>query len=80
MKRKIIRVGSSRGVLLPREVTKAMNWEFGSQTELTVDEDMSQVILKTIKIDIPDDYNPEHLKQIERTLKNNFDVLGGLDD
>jgi len=80
MKRKIIRVGSSRGVLLPREVTKAMNWEFGSQTELTIDEELNQVILKTIKIDIPEDYNPDHLKQIEKTLKNNFDLLGGLDD
>ncbi len=80
MKRKIIRVGSSRGVLLPREVTKAMGWEFGSQTELTVDKENKQVILKTIKIDIPEDYNPDHLKQIEKTLKNNLELLGGLDD
>ena len=80
MKRKIIRVGSSRGILLPREVTKAMNWEFGSQTELTVDTENHQVILKTIKIDVPDDYNLEHLKQIEKTLKSNLELLGGLDD
>ncbi|MFP4546943.1 MAG: hypothetical protein ACLFQM_02340 [Fidelibacterota bacterium] len=80
MKRKIIRVGSSRGVLLPREVTKAMGWEFGSQTELTIDKENNQVILKTIKIDIPEDYNPDHLKQIEKTLKNNLELLGGLDD
>jgi len=80
MKRKIIRVGSSRGVLLPREVTKAMGWEFGSQTELTVDKENNQVVLKTIKIDIPEDYNPEHLKQIDKTLKTNLELLGGIDD
>ena len=80
MKRKIIRVGSSRGVLLPREVTKAMNWEFGSQTELTIDKEKNQVVLKTIKIDIPEEYNPEHLKQIEKTLKTNLELLGGIDD
>ena len=80
MKRKIIRVGSSRGVLLPREVTKAMGWEFGSQTELTIDERQKEVILKTIKIDIPEEYNAEHLKEIENTLEKYQGVLGGIDD
>ena len=80
MKRKIIRVGSSRGVLLPREVTRAMNWDFGSEIDLTVDKGRREVTLKTIKVSIPDDYDPDHLKQIEDTLTENEDVLGGIDD
>lgn len=80
MKRKIIRVGSSRGVLLPREVTRAMNWDFGSEIDLTVDKGRREVTLKTIKVSIPDDYDPDRLKQIEDTLTEHEDVLGGIDD
>lgn len=80
MKRKIIRVGSSRGVLLPREVTRAMNWDFGSEIDLTVDKGRREVTLKTIKVSIPDDYDPDNLKQIEDMLTENKDVLGGVDD
>ena len=80
MKRKIIRVGSSRGVLLPREVTKAMNWEFGSQTELTVDKIQKQVVLKTLKADIPREYNRNLLKRIEDSLKKHSEKLRGIDD
>ncbi len=80
MKRKIIRVGSSRGVLLPREVTRAMNWDFGSEIDLTVDKGRREVTLKTIKVSIPDDYDPDHLKQIEDTLTEYEDVMGGIDD
>ena len=80
MKRKIIRVGSSRGVLLPREVTRAMSWDFGSEIDLTVDKGRREVTLKTIKVSIPDDYDPDRLKQIEDTLTEYEDVLGGIDD
>ncbi len=80
MRRKIIRVGSSRGVLLPREVTRAMSWDFGSEIDLTVDKARREVTLKTIKVRIPDDYNPDHLRQIEDTLNEHIDVLGGIDD
>ena len=80
MRRKIIRVGSSRGVLLPREVTRAMSWDFGSEIDLTVDKARREVTLKTIKVRIPGDYNPDHLRQIEDTLNEHVDVLGGIDD
>jgi len=80
MKRKIIRVGSSRGVLLPREVTRAMSWDFGSEIDLTVNKARREVSLKTIKVRIPDDYNSDHLRQIEVTLNEHIDVVGGIDD
>jgi antitoxin component of MazEF toxin-antitoxin module len=80
MRRKIIRVGSSRGVLLPREVTRAMTWDFGTEVELNVDNDRGEVMLKTIKVSLPDDYDPEHLKRIEELMIEHDNVLGGIDD
>jgi len=80
MKRKIIRVGSSRGVLLPREVTRAMVWDFGTEVELNVDNERGEVMLKTIKVSLPDDYDPEQLKLIEEQMIEHGDVLGGMDD
>ncbi len=80
MKRKIIRVGSSRGVLLPREVTKAMQWDFGTEVELGVNSDRKEVTLKTIKVSLPDDYNIEHLRSIEEQMLLHVDILGGIDD
>jgi len=80
MRRKIIRVGSSRGVLLPREVTKAMSWDFGTEVDLDVNHDRKEVTLKTIKVSLPEDYELEHLIGIEEQLMMHADVLGGIDD
>ncbi|MCK4641624.1 MAG: hypothetical protein KAU06_09805 [Candidatus Marinimicrobia bacterium] len=80
MKRKIIRVGSSRGVLLPREVTRAMSWDFGTEVELDVNHYSKEVTLKTIKVSLPEDFDPEHLKGIEEQMMEHADVLGGIDD
>jgi len=80
MRRKIIRVGSSRGVLLPREVTKAMTWDFGTEVDLEVNYDRKEVTLKTIKVSLPEDYELEHLRGIEEQLMLHADVLGGIDD
>ncbi len=80
MKRKIIRVGSSRGVLLPREVTRAMSWDFGTEVELDVNHYSKEVTLKTIKVSLPEDFDPEQLKGIEEQMMEHADVLGGIDD
>jgi len=80
MRRKIIRVGSSKGVLLPREVTKAMNWEFGTEIELTIDEEKRDILLKTLKVSVPMEYEIEHLRQIEEVMEDYADLLGGIDD
>ncbi|GEM_PF-380487 len=80
MKRKIIRVGSSRGVLLPREVTRAMSWDFGTEIDLNVDIERKEVTLKTIKISLPEDYSSDHLRQMEDILNEYSDILGGFDD
>lgn len=80
MRRKIIRVGSSKGVLLPREVTRAMNWDFGAEIELTIDEEKRDVLLKTLKVSVPLEYEIEHLRQIEEVMDDYADLLEGTDD
>lgn len=80
MRRKIIRVGSSKGVLLPREVTRAMHWEFGSEIELTIDAAKHEVYLKSLKINIPEDYNIGQLRELEEVADEFADVLGGIHD
>ena len=80
MKRKIIRVGSSRGVLIPREVTRAMGWEFGTITDLTVDNENNALILETAETDIPEELEKEQLKEIENLAKEHKKLLGGLND
>lgn len=80
MRRKIIRVGSSKGVLLPREVTKAMKWDFGTEIELSIDENKRQVYLKSLKVSIPEEYDLEQLREIEEVADEYKTYLGGLND
>ncbi|MCF7886133.1 MAG: hypothetical protein K9M80_06535 [Candidatus Marinimicrobia bacterium] len=80
MKRKIIRVGSSRGVLIPREVTRAMGWEFGSMTDLTVNEEKNELVIETAETEIPEELDKEQLKQFENLANKHKKVLEGLHD
>lgn len=80
MKRKIIRVGSSRGILLPREVTRAMNWGFGSEIDLNMNKEKKELVLSTIKVKIPEEYNIDIMGIINEILNKNVDILGGIND
>lgn len=80
MKRKIIRVGSSRGILLPREVTRAMNWDFGSEIDLNMNKEKKELVLSTIKVKIPEEYNIDIMGIINEILNKNVDILGGIDE
>lgn len=46
MKRKIVRVGASLCILLPKDVIKEMNWDFGDEIDLILDEEDEKVILR----------------------------------
>jgi len=46
MKRKIVRVGASLCILLPKDVTKEMDWDFGDEIDLILDEEGEKVILR----------------------------------
>ena len=80
MKRKIIRVGSSHGILISREVTRAMGWECGTITDLEVDEEKNQLTLETAEVDIPDELDKDQLKQFEELANQHKKLLEALDD
>ncbi len=46
MKRKIVRVGASLCILLPKDVIKEMEWDFGDKIDLILDEEDEKVILR----------------------------------
>ena len=49
MKRKIVRVGASLCILLPKGVVSVMGWDFDDYIDLILDEDGERVILKNMK-------------------------------
>ncbi len=49
MKRKIVRVGASLCILLPKSVVTAMEWDFDDYIDLILDEEGEKVILKNVK-------------------------------
>jgi hypothetical protein len=57
-----------------------MKWDLGTEVELNVDKENKEIILKTIKINLPDDFDVEMLKKIEETMSNYGDILEGIDD
>jgi antitoxin component of MazEF toxin-antitoxin module len=46
MRRKVVKVGASLCILLPKEVVKAMNWDFDDEIDLILDEAQELVILR----------------------------------
>lgn len=46
MKRKIVRVGASLCILLPKDVIKDMDWDFGDEIDLILDEEDEKVTLR----------------------------------
>lgn len=49
MRRKIVRVGASLCVLLPKEVVRAMGWDFEDEINLILDEENEVVILRNLQ-------------------------------
>jgi len=49
MKRKIVRVGASLCILLPKDVIKDMEWDFGDEIDLILDEEDEKVVLRQPK-------------------------------
>lgn len=46
MRRKIVRVGASLCILLPKDVIKTMEWDFGDPIDLILDEENEKVVLR----------------------------------
>lgn len=48
MRRKVVKVGASLCILLPKEVVKTMNWDFDDEIDLILDEAQEVVILRNV--------------------------------
>jgi len=46
MKRKVVRVGASLCILLPKKIIKKVGWDFGDHIDLILDEDEQKITLK----------------------------------
>ena len=46
MKRKIVRVGASLCILLPKKIITKVGWDFGDHVDLILDEDKQKITLK----------------------------------
>ncbi|HPC35123.1 MAG TPA: hypothetical protein P5268_01480 [Candidatus Marinimicrobia bacterium] len=63
MRRKIVRVGASLCVLLPKEVVRTMGWDFEDEINLILDEENEVVILR----------NPKNESVEKKTMMDHFD-------
>jgi antitoxin component of MazEF toxin-antitoxin module len=63
MRRKIVRVGASLCILLPKEVIKIMDWDFEDEIDLLLDEENEMVVLR----------NPKVKKTEKKMLMDRFD-------
>ncbi|MBC8491120.1 MAG: hypothetical protein H8D42_01000 [Candidatus Marinimicrobia bacterium] len=63
MIRKIVRVGASLCLLLPKDVIKTMEWDFGDQIDLILDEENEKVVLR----------NPKEESKEKQTYMEYFD-------
>lgn len=64
MRRKVVKVGASLCILLPKEVVKAMGWNFEDEIDMILDESQEMVILK----DLPPQKAPQ-----KKSLLDHFD-------
>ena len=59
MIRKVVRVGASLCILLPKKIIEKVGWDFGDKVDLLLDEEEEKIVLK--------DYEKE-----DQSTNNNF--------
>lgn len=77
MKRKIVRVGASLCILLPKDVIKSMDWDFGDPIDLILDEENEKVVLRN-----PPEEEPKqktYLEEFNNFLEDYGSVLEQID-
>jgi len=77
MKRKIVRVGASLCILLPKDVIRTMDWDFGDAIDLILDEESEKVILRNPKKE--SEGKKTYLEGFEEFLKDYEAVLTEVD-
>ena len=77
MRRKIVRVGASLCILLPKDVIKTMAWDFGDPIDLILDEENEKVILRNPREE--EQKKKTYLEDFNEFLENYKDVLMKID-
>lgn len=77
MRRKIVRVGASLCILLPKDVIKTMEWDFGDPIDLILDEENEKVILRNIREE--EEKEKSYLEKFAGFLEDYKDVLNEID-
>lgn len=77
MRRKIVRVGASLCILLPKDVIKTMEWDFGDPIDLILDEENEKVVLRNPREEEPK--KKTYLEEFDSFLEEYGDVLTEID-
>ncbi|MBU0711178.1 hypothetical protein KJ762_07005 [bacterium] len=77
MRRKIVRVGASLCILLPKDVIKTMEWDFGDPIDLILDEENEKVILRNPREE--EKKKKSYLEDFNGFLEDYKDVLMEID-
>jgi len=77
MRRKIVRVGASLCILLPKDVIKTMEWDFGDPIDLILDEENEKVILRNPREE--EQKKKSYLEDFNEFLEDYKDVLMEID-
>jgi len=76
MIRKIVRVGASLCILLPKEVIKKMDWDFNDHIDLILDEEKEKVVLRNLR---KKEQQSTYLENFGQFVKEYEDVFKALD-
>lgn len=77
MERKIVRVGASLCILLPKDVIKTMEWDFGDPIDLILDEENEKVVLRNPRE--KEQKKKSYLEDFNEFLEDYKDVLMEID-
>jgi len=77
MRRKIVRVGASLCILLPKDVIKTMEWDFGDPIDLILDEENEKVIFRNPREE--EQKKKSYLEDFNEFLEDYKDVLMEID-
>jgi len=77
MKRKIVRVGASLCILLPKDIIRMMGWDFGDEIDLILDEENERVILRNPREEVKK--KQSYLEDFDSYLSEYKDILKVVD-
>lgn len=68
MRRKVVKVGASLCILLPREIVREMEWDFSQEIDLILDEENEKIILRNLREKV--EPTPTYLLEFDQFIEN----------